>query len=46
MANNFQEHVAIASAKVESEFSEIKDVVQGAHNAGADADNAASTASL
>ena len=44
--NNFQEHIATAFAKVESEFSEIKDAVQGVHNAGADAGNAAYTASL
>jgi hypothetical protein len=39
MDNNFQEHVAIAFAKVESEFSEIKSVVEGV-NAGVSAGNA------
>jgi hypothetical protein len=43
---NFQEHVAIAFAKVESEFSEIKSVVEAVHSAGADTGNAVSTASL
>ena len=45
MENHFQERVATAFAGVESELSETKDVAQCVHNAGADAGNAAPTAS-
>jgi hypothetical protein len=46
MEKTFQGHIATAFAKVESEFAEIKNVVEGVHNAGADAGNAASMATL
>ena len=46
MEKTFQGHIATAFAKVESEFAEIKSVVQGVHNAGADAGDAASTATF
>ena len=42
----FQAHIATAFAKVEREFTEIKHVAQGVHNAGADASNAVSMATL
>ena len=37
---DFHEHIATAFSKVEREFAEVKDVVQGVSNAGADAGNA------
>ena len=46
MEKNPQGHVTTASAKVESEFAEIKNVLEGVHNAGADAGNALSSAAI